>query len=157
MSGQSNNDSDGYLISQALQALRVAGSSNSDGWTAIREYWVVLAKGGADPFEAARWAGEIATRVVTGVFEAEPDGRPRAALKALGLIGVEGEHRKERDYILLREEFQELTKEAGRTAAKLTRKEFAQAMLNSGFFEGLSVGQAMKAIDHIKKTYVPKR
>lgn len=150
MTEQSDTDADGFLFYKALHELRVLGSSKNEGWHHIRDYWKVLAGGGADPMDAAQWAQEIALRVVKDVLDAQPDHRRAAALRALGLVGVEGDHRKERDYVLLHEEFGRLAEEAGRKFTPKTRRQFARHMLDSGYFEGLSDKQAMAAIDHIK-------
>ena len=150
------NDIEGYLLSQAISALRTVGSGVGDGWSYIREYWEMLAEGGTDPLDAASWAEEIAKRVVRDVLKAEPEERPKKALVALGLVGVERGHRKEREYVYLYEDFRLLAKEAGHSSAA-TRRQFAQQMLDGGYFEGLSVEQAMNSIDYIKKTRPRKK
>lgn len=144
-----NKTDDGYLLSRAISALRTLGSSQSEGWDVIREFWEELANGGIDRQDAAYWAEEIAERVVMNVLNAKSQDRPRKALTALGLHGAAGNHWKERDHVKMREEFGALAKEAGHSFTS-TRREVAQRMLNTGYFEGLSVEQVIKAIDYIK-------
>lgn len=147
---------DGYLFSCALGALNTLGNSGSDGWSQIREFWEALAREQIDDEDAARWAQEIAKRVVDNVLDADPLDRPRQALKALGLVGIEQDHRKEREYILMFEEFRSIAEQSSE-GFKLSRRDFAQRMLNGGYFEGLEVEQAMHRIDYIKKTRSRKK
>ncbi len=151
-----NKADDGYLLNRAIAALRTLGSSQSEGWDVIREFWEELANGRIDQQDAAYWAQEIAERVVMNVMSAGPQDRPRKALAAIGLVAVAGDHRKEREYIQMYEEFRALAETEGRRFA-LTREEFAEQMLERGDFEGLSVEQTKKAIDYIKSTLRPKK
>jgi len=146
-----NEKDDGLLLSRALSTLRAVGSSAGDGWAPVRAFWKALAEGDVDELDAARWAREIAERVVMTVLDAEPQDRPRRALSALGLIGVERDHWREREYIRMYEDFRTLAQKDGRKFS-LSRRQLAEQMLNNGLFDGLSVQQAVDAIDHIKVT-----
>lgn len=151
-----NESDDGLMLSRALSSLRAAGSTAADGWTPVRAFWKALADGNIDERDSASWAREIATRVVQKVLDAEAQDRPRLALAALGLIGVERDHWSEREYVRMYEDFSVLAAEDGQRFS-LSRRQLAQQMLNNGFFDGLSVQQAVDAIDYIKKTLPRKK
>lgn len=155
MSAKNEND-DGQLLSRALSSLRAGGSNAGDGWTPVRVLWKALADGDIDELDAARWAREIATRIVEKVLDADAQDRPRLALAALGLIGVERDHWREREHVRMYEDFRILAEEDGQKFS-LSRRQLAQQMLNKGFFDGLSVQQAVDAIDYIKKTLPRKK
>lgn len=149
--------SEGYFLHQALSSLETVGSSKGDGWTTIREFWEALAKGDVDREDAAQWAQAIAERVVKqNVFSAEAKERPERALAALGLVGVQGKYRREREYIQMLKEFGELVDEADRPL-RIKGRGLAKHMMNNGYFEGKEEQQAIKAIEHIEKRLSPKK
>lgn len=148
---------DGYFLHRALWSLRNVGSSKGDGWSTIREFWEALAKGDVDDKEAARWAREIALRVVgQNVFGVEARERPRRALASLGLVGFEGTHREESEHLQMLAEFSELIDEDKRHLQP-TRRRIAQQMIKSGYFQGMTEQQAMKSIENIQRSLPPKK
>lgn len=155
MSGRSN--SDGYFSHRALSSLRSVGSGEGDGWSNIREYWTALADGDVDDREAARWAQEIAKRVVRDVLSVDDaQERQRRALASLGLVGVEGAHAKEREYLKMYAEFAELVDEDKRHL-RPTRRRITQQMLDGGYFKGLTEKQAMNAVANIQRALPRKK
>ena len=151
-----NNPDDGYFLHKALWDLSHVATSKGDGWSYIREFWEALANGSVDERDAALWAREIAKRVVYGVLAAPPQERPKRTMAALGFVGPERGHRRERDHVEMSEEFRVLAEANGRRRGT-SRRQFAQGMLDRGYFEGLSVEQAMKAIDYVKSEKLPKK
>ena len=148
---------DGYFLHRALWSLRNVGSSNGDGWSNIHDFWEALAKGDVDDEEAATWAREIAKRVVDyNVFGVEANERPKKALASLGLVGSEGKHHREREYLEMFRDFRDLADQSTRHLWP-SRRTIAQQMLRSGYFEGLTEEKAMKAIEYIQKTLPPKK
>lgn len=141
---------DGYFLHRALSSLHTVGSSEGNGWNTIREFWEALALGHVDELEAACWAQEIARRVVRDVLSAEAQERPKRALASIGLVGVEGTHLKESQYLQMYEEFRELVDEDKRSS-RPTRRKLAEQMLKAGYFKGNSVHQAMNAIEYIQR------
>lgn len=154
MSDQSESD-DGYMFHLAITALRSVGSSEGSGWAHIREFWVALADGTVRDDEAAQWARAIAERLVRDVFHAEPGQRSAKALVSIGLVGVEGKHNTEREYLHMRDEFRALAQEDGRNS-RTTRRQLARLMQRNGYFEGISENQAMKVIDYLRSQDHPK-
>lgn len=147
---------DGYFLHRALSDLNHVATSKGDGWSTIREFWEALAEGNVDDLLAAQWAEEIAKRVVRDVLGAQPQERPKRAMAALGFVGPERIHQKEREHLQISAEFGELVDEDKRHLTP-TRRERARTMLSSGFFEGYSEQQIMKAIDYIEKNLPPKK
>jgi hypothetical protein len=155
MSTESDPD-DGYFLHRALSDLEHVATSTGDGWSTIREFWEALAEGNVDDLLAAQWAQEIAKRVVRDVLGAQPQERPKRAMTALGFVGNERIHQKEREHLQIWAEFRDLVDEDKRHLAP-TRRQRARQMLNSGYFEGYSEQQVMKAIDYIEKNHPPKK
>ena len=147
---------DGYFLHRALSDLRHVAAGTGDGWSTIRQFWEALAEGNVDDLSAAQWAQEIAKRIVHDVLPAPPQERPKRAMAALGFFGAERIHQKEREYLQMWAEFGELVDKDKRHSAP-TRRKRAREMLSSGFFEGYSEQQAMKAIEYIEKNFPPKK
>jgi hypothetical protein len=151
-----NEPGDGYLLYRALSDLRHVAAGTGDGWTTIRQFWEALAGGNVDDLSAAQWAQEIAKRVVRDVLGAQPQERPKRAMVALGLVGAERIHQREREHLQMLAEFGELVDEDTRQL-RPTRRTLAKYMLDNGYFKGLKEAQAMKAIEYIEKNRPPKK
>ena len=151
-----NDPGDGYFLYRALSDLDHVAAGTGDGWSTIREFWEALAKGNVDDLSAAQWAQEIAKRIVHDVLPAPLQQRPKRAMAALGFVGAERIHQKEREHLQMWAEFRELVYEDKRKLAP-TRRKRARQMLDSGYFEGHSEQQVMKAIEYIQKNIPPKK
>ncbi len=148
---------DGYFLHRALSSLETVGSSKGDGWSTIREFWEALANDDVDREDAARWAQAIAKRVVNqNVFGAEAKERPKRALAALGLVGVQGEYRREREYMEMLEEFTKLLDEDKRHL-RATRRKLAKHMLKNGFFLAWMNNRSSGLSSTLSKMRFPKK
>ena len=150
-----NDPDDGYFLYRALSDLDHVATSAGDGWSTIREFWEALAEGNVDDHSAAQWAQEIAKRVVRDVLDAQPQERPKRAMAALGLVGTERIHQRERKHLQLHAKFGDLVDEDKHQFPTMRNR--AKQMLDSGYFKGYSEEQAMKAIEYIEKTLPPKK
>ncbi len=151
-----NDPGDGYFLYRALSDLGHVAAGTGDGWSTIRKFWEALAEGNVDDLSAAQWGREIAKRVVHDVLCAPPQERPKRAMAALGLVGAERIHQREREHLQMWAEFRELVDEDKRQLAP-TRRKRARQMLDSGYFEGQSEQQVMKAIEYMEKNLPQKK
>ena len=155
------SEEDEELLFKAREALTAIERDGKRLRARVDLIWRAIAADLLNNMDTARWARRVAKEVVDEVMLTSPEDRPKRALRALNIIGVEDKNLKESDALKRIFDAEKHLNMLGRLrgflkdgqSVNLTGLEIIERMRAEGFYSRISDSNALKRLDRLREKF----